>query len=130
MDVAATVLVALAALLHVSIWSMESLRWRSPAVWRRFGLADQAEADTTAPLAYNQGFYNLFLAVGAALGLVLYWAVSQPVGFALAVFTAGSMLAAALVLASTGRERLRAAATQGTLPLLGVLFFLLSLPLS
>jgi len=130
MDVVGTVFVALAALLHVYIWWMESVAWRRPAVWRRFGLASQADADTTAPLAYNQGFYNLFLAVGALIGAVLYWTASQAAGFALAVFAAGSMVAAAGVLLSTGRERLRAAATQGTLPLLGVLFFLLSLPLA
>ena len=129
MDVVGTVFVALAALLHLYIWWMESVAWRRPVVWRRFGLTSQADADTTAPLAYNQGFYNLFLAVGAALGVVLYWGASQAAGFALAVFCAGSMVAAAAVLLSTGRERLRAAATQGTLPLLGVLFFLLSLPL-
>jgi len=129
MDVVGTVFVALAALLHLYIWWMESVAWRRPVVWRRFGLTSQADADTTAPLAYNQGFYNLFLAVGAALGVVLYWGASGAAGFALAVFCAGSMVAAAAVLLSTGRERLRAAATQGTLPLLGVLFFLLSLPL-
>ena len=108
---------------------MESVAWRRPVVWRRFGLVSQADADTTAPLAYNQGFYNLFLAVGTVLGVVLYWATSEPVGFALAVLSAASMVAAAAVLLSTGRERLRAAAVQGTLPLLGVLFFLLALPL-
>ena len=129
-DVVGTVFVALAALLHLYIWWMESVAWRRPVVWRRFGIASQADADTTAPLAYNQGFYNLFLAVGAVLGVVLYWTASQAAGFALAVFAAGSMVAAAGVLLSTGRERLRAAATQGTLPLLGVLFFLLSLPVA
>ena len=129
MDVVGTVFVALAAVLHLYIWWMESVAWRRPVVWRRFGLASQADADTTAPLAYNQGFYNLLLAVGAVLGVVLYWAVSEPVGFALVALSAGSMVAAAAVLLSTGRERLRAAATQGTLPLLGLLFFLLALPL-
>ncbi len=127
MAIVASVLVGLAALLHVYIWYMESVRWRTPVVWKRFGLADQADADTTAPLAYNQGFYNLFLAVGAALGVILYWTDAHWAGFALAVFSAGSMFAASLVLLSTGRSRLRAAATQGTLPLLGVLFFLLAL---
>ncbi|MFB2599704.1 DUF1304 domain-containing protein [Herbiconiux sp. P17] len=127
MAIVASVLVGLAALLHVYIWYMESVRWRTPAIWKRFGLASQADADTTAPLAYNQGFYNLFLAVGAALGVILYWTDAQGAGFALAVFSAGSMFAASVVLLSTGRSRLRAAATQGTLPLLGVIFFLLAL---
>ncbi|MCS5716991.1 DUF1304 domain-containing protein [Herbiconiux sp. CPCC 205763] len=127
MAIVASVLVGLAALLHVYIWYMESVRWRTPVIWKRFGLASQADADATAPLAYNQGFYNLFLAVGAALGVILYWTDAREAGFALAVFSAGSMFAASVVLLSTGRARLQAAATQGTLPLLGVIFFLLAL---
>jgi putative membrane protein len=126
MAVVASVLVGLAALLHVYIFYMESVRWRTPVIWKRFGLASQADANTTAPLAYNQGFYNLFLAIGAALGVILYWTDAREAGFALAIFSAGSMFAASLVLLSTGRARLRAAATQGTLPLLGVIFLLLA----
>ena len=48
---------------------MESLTWTRPATWKRFGLASQADAETTKPLAYNQGFYNLFLAIGAFIGI-------------------------------------------------------------
>ena len=70
----ATVFGALAALLHVYIFVMESVQWTQPRVWKRFGVPDQAAADTTKPMAYNQGFYNLFLAIGAILGIVLYWA--------------------------------------------------------
>ncbi len=70
----ATVFGALAALLHVYIFVMESVQWSQPRIWRRFGVADQAAADTTKPMAYNQGFYNLFLAIGAIIGLALFWA--------------------------------------------------------
>lgn len=58
----------LAAALHVYIFTMESFTWTRPATWKRFGLASQADAETTKPLAYNQGFYNLFLAIGAFIG--------------------------------------------------------------
>ena len=70
----ATVFAALAALLHVYIFVMESVQWTQPRIWRRFGVADQAAADTTKPMAYNQGFYNLFLAIGVVIGLVLVYA--------------------------------------------------------
>ena len=70
----ATAVAALAALLHVYIFVMESIQWTQPRVWRRFGVADQAAADVTKPMAYNQGFYNLFLAIGVAIGLALFWA--------------------------------------------------------
>ena len=35
-------------------------------------MPDQAAADTIRPMAYNQGFYNLFLAIGAIIGVVLF----------------------------------------------------------
>ncbi|GAA0997678.1 DUF1304 domain-containing protein [Subtercola frigoramans] len=127
MGILATVFVALAALLHVYIFVMESMQWRRPSIWKRFGLTSQADADTTAPLAYNQGFYNLFLAVGAAIGLVLYWIPDlHQAGFTLALFTMASIVSAALVLLSTGRERLRAAALQGTPAVLGLAFLLIA----
>ena len=72
MIIVAGVFVALAAVLHVYIFLMESIWWTRPSAWKRFGLASQADADTTRPMAYNQGFYNLFLAAGAALGLLLW----------------------------------------------------------
>ena len=65
----ATVFAALAALLHVYIFVMESVQWSQPRIWKRFGVPDQQTADATKPMAYNQGFYNLFLAIGAGLGL-------------------------------------------------------------
>ncbi len=40
----AVVCAALAALLHVYIFVMESVQWTRPAVWRRFGVRDQASA--------------------------------------------------------------------------------------
>ncbi|MFC7597958.1 DUF1304 domain-containing protein [Terrabacter sp. GCM10028922] len=126
MKIAASVFVALAALLHVYIFWMESIGWTRPEVWRRFGVADQAAADVTRPMAYNQGFYNLFLGLGAALGLVLWWAGQDAAGQALALFCTGSMAAAAAVLVTTGRSYLRAALSQGTLPLIGFVLTLIA----
>ncbi len=83
-------------------------------------------ADTNRPMAYNQGFYNLFLGIGAALGLVLWWTGHDTAGSALVLFTTGSMVAAATVLVTTGRHYLRAALTQGTLPLIGLVLTLLA----
>lgn len=72
------------------------------------------------------GFYNLFLALGAVLGLVLFWwgpgdlAIA---GRALMLFTTACMVLAAAVLTTTGRGYLRAALVQGTLPLVGFVLF-------
>jgi len=124
MAVIASIFVALAALLHGYIFLMESVWWTRPAIWKRFGVADQAAADTTKPMAYNQGFYNLFLGLGAGLGLVLYWAGSTVAGTTLVLFTTACMALAAAVLTTTGRGYLRAALIQGTLPLIGFVLFL------
>ena len=126
MAIAGAVLVILAAALHVYIFLMESIWWTSEPTWRRFGVRSQADADTIRPMAYNQGFYNLFLAVGAALGLFLYFTGQPDPGAALVLFSTGSMVLAATVLASSGRPYLRPALIQGTLPLAGFVFFLLA----
>jgi putative membrane protein len=122
----ATVFGSLAALLHVYIFVMESVQWSQPRIWKRFGVPDQATAEATKPMAYNQGFYNLFLGLGAALGLVLYWAGAVDVGKTLVLFTTACMVLAALVLTTTGRGYVRAALIQGTLPLIGFVLFALS----
>ncbi|MDR6905630.1 putative membrane protein [Agromyces sp. 3263] len=126
MAVIASIFVALAALLHGYIFLMESVWWTRPSTWKRFGVPDQASADTTRPMAYNQGFYNLFLGIGAALGLVMYWAGAVDVGKALVLFTTACMVLAALVLTTTGRGYLRPALIQGTLPLIGFVLFALA----
>ncbi len=111
-----------AGLVHVLIWMLESVRWQEPEVWKRFGVKSQADAEAMAPMAYNQGFYNLFLAVGTIGGVVLMYVLdSSGPGTAVALFAAGSMVAAATVLVLSNRAMVQAAAVQGTLPLVGCL---------
>ena len=114
----------LAALLHVYIWVLESFRWTEPATRKTFGTS-AADAEVTKPLAYNQGFYNLFLAIITLAGVVAGGADGD-VGTALVLAGTGSMLAAALVLVTHDRSMLRAALVQGTFPALAVLFVLLA----
>jgi putative membrane protein len=113
---AGLVLAGLAALIHVYIFVLESLRWEHPATRATFGITAEAAA-ATKPMAFNQGFYNLFLAIEVALGLALL-GTHREAGVGLVAFGAGSMLAAALVLVLSDRTKLRAAAVQGGLPLL------------
>ena len=63
-------LAVLAALLHVYIWVLESFRWTEPATRKTFGVSER-DAPVLAPMAYNQGFYNLFLAIITVVGLAL-----------------------------------------------------------
>ncbi|GAB2455962.1 putative membrane protein [Conyzicola lurida] len=121
------VFAVLAAVLHVVIFRLESINWSRPAVWKRFGVASQSDADVVRPMAYNQGFYNLFLGIGALLGAALLLTPVALAGYGIALFATGSMLAAATVLILSNRRLARAAITQGTFPLLAVLFLLLAL---
>lgn len=115
------VFAALAAAIHVYIFVLESVRWTHPATRRVFGVGSAEEAETTRPLAFNQGFYNLFLAVAGFLGVVLVIAGSTTVGVTLVLAATGMMLAASLVLVLSDRTKLRAAAVQGVLPLLAII---------
>lgn len=122
-----TIVITVAALIHIMIFVLESVLWSKPSTWKRFGLRNQAEADAMRPMAYNQGFYNLFLAVGALIGVGLIWQGGQAqAGLALALFGAACMALAALVLVLSNRRMVRAALMQGAAPLLGIVLVLLA----
>jgi len=94
-------------------------------VWRRFGIDSDANAEVARSFAYNQGFYNLFLAAGVAIGVALVAAGDVVSGRAVTLFACGSMLAAGLVLVLHSRSFLRAALIQAVPPavaVLGILF--------
>ncbi|RPF22950.1 DUF1304 domain-containing protein [Myceligenerans xiligouense] len=120
MIITGLVLAGLAALVHVYIFYLESVAWRSRRARATFGVASDEEARVTQPLAFNQGFYNLFLAVEVALGIVLTAVGTTAVGATLVFVGAGSMVAAALVLVLSNPSMAPAAAKQGAIPLLGV----------
>ncbi len=128
MVIAALVLAGLAALLHVYIFSMESFAWTTPRVRKTFGMTE-AQAVATKEMAFNQGFYNLFLAVAVIVGIAFFAAGSPVIGSALVFAGAGSMLAAALLLLLTSPDKRRAAITQGVFPLLAVIALIVGLAL-
>ena len=105
MLVLGSILALAAALLHGFIFALESLLWGTPRAQKVFGEQSAAEASATHDLAFNQGFYNLFLAVLAALGAVLAVAGVTTVGITLMLAGTGCMLAAATVLRSSPTHR-------------------------
>lgn len=125
---AGLIVAVLAALLHVYIFVMESVTWTSPRTRAVFGTTAE-EAETTRLLAFNQGFYNLFLAVVTLIGVVLVFTGSTAVGTALVFAGVGSMVAAAAVLFLSARDKARAALTQGLLPLLAIVLVMVGLAL-
>lgn len=126
MITAGLVFAALAALLHVYIFVMESLTWTSARTRAAFGTTAE-EAETTKLLAFNQGFYNLFLALVTGAGIVAITLGDRAVGAALVFAGVGSMAAAALVLVASARDKARAAATQGAFPVLAIALLLVGL---
>ena len=111
---------ALAGLIHVLFFCMESLWWTRPAVYRRFR-STEAQAQTTRNLAFNQGFYNLFLAAGIFGGLLLIGTGHYRGGMILIAWNCLSMLAAAVVLAASSPKMIRGALIQGLPPLVFLL---------
>ncbi len=122
MPLIAQLFAVLAALLHVWFFVMESVLWRRPAVWARFRIGSQADADLIAPMALNQGFYNLFLALGALGGVWLARTSGDgAVGQAIALFACACMVGAGLVLVISDRRFLPAALIQAVPPALAIL---------
>lgn len=70
MTIAANVLIAFIALLHVYILVLEMFLWEKPAGLRTFRNTPE-KAAITKVLAANQGLYNGFLAAGLFWGLWL-----------------------------------------------------------
>jgi len=91
MRIAALILIAIIALLHIYIAWFEIFAWesRGPNVFTSFPEPLFAQ---TVPMAANQGLYNAFLAVGLIWSLLIRdpkWQVNVAICFLLFVATAG-----------------------------------------
>ena len=114
----ACVFAGLAALVHVYIFWLESLTFATTGR-KAFGVSAE-DAAIMKPWAYNQGWYNLFLAIGTATGIALMGS-NRDAGVALVTLATGSMLAAALVLITSDPSKARGAVVQGTFPAIGLI---------
>jgi putative membrane protein len=128
MIVVGLVLAGVAAMLHVFIIYLESIAWTSERARSTFGTSAE-EAQTTKELAFNQGFYNLFLAILVIVGIVLFALGARVAGATLVFAGAGSMAAAALVLLISSPDKAAAALKQGVVPALAVIALALGLAL-
>ena len=122
----ALVLASLAAAIHVYIFWLESFAWTSPRGRATFGTTAE-QAETTRELAFNQGFYNLFLAVVTAAGIVAAALGHHGVGAALLIAGCGSMVAAGVVLLASSPSKARAALVQLTAPALALIALAIAL---
>jgi putative membrane protein len=100
MSIAANVVVALVALIHVYILVLEMFLWDKPKGMKAFGLTPEMAASTKV-LAANQGLYNGFLAAGLLWGLYLGGA-----GQGVKIFFLLCVLVAGLYGAATASRRI------------------------
>ncbi|ANH69406.1 DUF1304 domain-containing protein [Mitsuaria sp. 7] len=100
LTLAANVVVALVALIHVYILILEMFLWTTPKGRKAFGLT-QEFAEASKVLAANQGLYNGFLAAGLIWGLAL-GAAGGPVK----VFFLACVLVAGLYGAATASRKI------------------------
>ena len=123
MSIVTEVFAVIAALFHVLFFYLESVTFSRPSTWRRFRVRSQADADLLRPMAFNQGFYNLFLAIGAIGGVVAANIGYVQAGRALVLLGCGSMLAAGLVLILSDRRFLRSGLIQAVPPAIALVFW-------
>jgi len=114
-------LAAFSAVLHVYIFFMESILWGTPAVNKKFGVtADNAEV--TRLFAFNQGFYNLFLAIAIVAGLVMVHSLGRPQGQLLVDYAMLSIFGAGIVLVSSNSNLIIPAMAQALPPVIYGIF--------
>ena len=125
MPLIASLAALLAASFHVLFFVLESVTFSTPSVAARFGLTSPDQIAAVRPMAFNQGFYNLFLAIGIAGGLALVAAGSVDAGRAIVLFACACMVGAGAVLLWTNRRFARSAAIQAVPPLVAIVAALL-----
>lgn len=105
-------LALLPAFIHVYIFALESLLWGKKRTNKVFRMTE-VEAQTTRLMAFNQGFYNLFLAIAIFIGLHLRTGeVTHSMGTTLVIYGLVSIIAAGAVLILSSRQLWRAALIQ------------------
>jgi putative membrane protein len=121
MPLVAQLAALLAAAIHVWFFVIESVLFGRPGVAARFGLRTDEQIAAVRPMAFNQGFYNLFLAVGIVGGIAQIAAGAEVAGRAVVLFCCLCMVWAGIVLLVTSRRFLQAALVQLVPPLIAII---------
>jgi len=120
MNVITQLFAIIAGLFHLAAFAMESLLFRRPQVQRLF--LPRADASPEVVLfAFNQGFYNLFLAAGAIGGVIAADTGHAGGGRPVTLFACACMVGAGIVLVVSDRKLWRGALGQAVPPLVALL---------
>ena len=120
MNVVAQVFAVIAVLFHVMAFVLESFLFGRPDV-QTFLLGRPEPAPGVRLWAFNQGFYNLFLAAGPVAGLIAYHAGNVDVGRALVIYGCAFMAACGVVLFVSNRKLWRSMIGQSGPPLIALI---------
>jgi putative membrane protein len=109
MNLIALIFSVLTIVAHILIFIIESLLWDVPVVIGKVlskvdapaGVSPIDQAQILEVIFFNQGFYNLFVALGGIAGIVLYSYGRKQEGIALVCYICLFALGAGVVLAST-----------------------------
>ena len=103
MNVVAQVFAGLAALVHVVVWVWESFLFDRPGIHQGIFRIATKDVQAVKLWSFNQGFYNLFLAVGTIIGLVALNTGNEALGRAFVFYTCGFMVFAGITLGISDR---------------------------
>jgi putative membrane protein len=120
MNLVTQVFAWIAVLFHVAAFAMETVLFDRPAV-QRILLGRQETAAGVRLWAFNQGFYNLFLAAGPAAGLIAGYAGNGTAGRTLVIYGCAFMAACGIVLFVSDRRLWRGMLGQSVPPLIALI---------
>jgi putative membrane protein len=108
----------IAALIHILFFYLEIISWGTKATNKIF-MVSQEMVQNCKDMAFNQGFYNLFLVIGMIIGIYLHTTPEYYIiGKTLVIFNSACMFGAAAVLFIRVKVMLRGALIQGLSPLI------------
>lgn len=119
MTVVAWVFAVVAGVFHLAAFVMESILFDRPFVQRAL-VRDAGRSAGVRLWAFNQGFYNLALAVGVIVGVVAWAADQDTVGKTLVAFGCAAMTLAGIVLFASDRRLWRGALGQAVPPAIAI----------
>ncbi|MBX2849428.1 MAG: DUF1304 domain-containing protein [Acidiferrobacterales bacterium] len=122
----AQIFAGIAGAVHVLFFLMESVFWMNPGIYSSFLVQNLEDAELLRLYIKNQGFYNLFLALGTFTGLFLLKRKPE-VANALIIYSCLFMIGAAIVLYFTIPDMISGVFIQGGPPLISLVLLFYAL---
>lgn len=111
MKYVAALFMSISSVIHLLFFKLESIDFMKPEVLLKFDL-DSTSGAFVETWAFNQGFYNLFLAIGLILATICIFKFKNKSHVVLANFILVTMIFAGLVLYISVPAKLAAALIQ------------------